>query len=126
MAVAPVTYAFYTGSYGGTAIPSAEWAGYEARARARLERLGAVMRIAPAVNDGEAMAVCAMAEEYHNFDVAANAGGPAGTPKSLSVGSVSVSYDATFGGAVDLTPAGQERALMRAAGAYLFVYRGVG
>ena len=126
MAVTPVTYAFYTGTYGGSAISSEEWTGYEARARAKLERIEALYKVTELSEDGESMAVCAMAEEYRNFDVAANSGGSAGIAKSLSVGSVSVAYDTTFGGSVDLTPAGQEAALMRAAEAFLHVYRGVG
>lgn len=126
MACAPVTYRFYADSYGGSAIAEGDWAGYERRARARLERIEALYRVTALCESAESLAICAMAEELHNADVAANSGGGAGTLRSASIGSVSEAYDATFGGSVDLTPAGQDRALLRAASDFLHVYRGVG
>ena len=129
MAVPEVAYSYYTGTYGGSAIASEDWAGYAAKAHAYLAKLDTLSKVTPYGGDeAEAwsMALCAVAEQYSNFDAAANAGGGAGLVDSASIGSVSVSYDATFGGAVDLTPAGREASLIDAVRTYLHVYMGVG
>ena len=60
-----------------------------------------------------------MADVFARFD-AARQGGPVA---AASIGSVSVSYAA--GAGEDLSPAGQSRALYRAAAQYLDIYRGV-
>lgn len=130
MAVPNADYTFYRETYGGSAIAEDEWDGYAAKSVAYLSRLDAMSVVTPYGDDGEcawSMAVCAVAEEYHNLDVAANGGAdlPGASVSSASVGSVSVSYDPTFGGAIDLSPAGRERALHDAASLYLHVYLGL-
>ena len=117
-----VTYAFYRDEYGGEAIDPADWGWYAKRAAGYLAALSAKCAVTPLYEGAEQMAACAVAEEMHNAEVAAEAAGPV---KSRSIGSVSVTYDATFGGAVDLTPKGQEAALLRAAKRHLNVYAGL-
>lgn len=130
MVVPNADYTFYKEAYGGSVIAEDEWEGYASKAAAYLSRLGSLSVVTPYGDDEDqawSMAACAVAEEYHNFDVAANGGaGMAGGPvSSASVGSVSVSYDSTFGGSIDLSPAGRERALRDAASQYLHVYLGI-
>ena len=128
MAIPNADYTFYSKVYGGSAIAEDEWKGYAAKAAAYLSRLDALGNVTPYGDDGERawlMAACAVAEEYHNFDVAANGADSCGPVSSASVGSVSVSYDGTFLGAVDLSPAGRERSLHGAASDYLHIYLGL-
>lgn len=130
MAILNADYTFYKEVYGGSVIAEDKWVGYAAKAAAYLTQLDALSKVTPYGDDEEqawSMAMCAVAEEYHNFDVAANmsSGESCAPVSSASVGSVSVSYDSSFGGAIDLTPAGQKRALHRAAAQYLHVYAGL-
>lgn len=126
MAGAAVTYDFYEDSYGGTAIAEADWEGYAAKASAYLAKLEAICKVTPYEEKGREMALCAVAEQYQNIDVAAGASSGQGTVKGASIGSVSVSFDATAGGAIDLSPKGQRKMLLDAAREYLHVYAGVG
>ncbi len=125
MAEAAVTYEFYEESFGGSAISEDDWEGYASKAGAYLAKLEALCSVTPYAEKGREMALCAVAEQYQNFDVAAGASGQ-GSVKGASIGSVSATYDATAGGAVDLSPAGQRKSLLDAAGLYLHVYAGVG
>lgn len=129
MAIPEVTYAYYTGTYGGSAIEQEDWAGYEAKARSYLAQLDTLSKVTPYGDDGETawkMALCSLAEQYQNFDIAANGAANGGTVQSASIGTVSVSYDTTRNGAVDLSIAGREAALLDAVRNYLHVYMGVG
>lgn len=130
MAILNADHTFYKEVYGGSVIAEDEWVGYVAKSAAYLTRLDELNKVTPYGDDEEkswSMAMCAVAEEYHNFDVAANMSSSESCApvSSASIGSVSVSYDRSFGGAVDLTPTGQEHALHRAATQYLHVYAGL-
>jgi len=125
MTGAAVTYDFYEDSYGGTAIAEDDWEGYAAKAAAYLAKIEAMCSVTPYAENGREMAQCAIAEQFQNFDVAAGVSGQ-GTVKGASIGSVNVTYDATAGGAIDLSPKGQRKMLLEAAGLYLHVYAGVG
>ena len=117
-------YAFYTDAYGGTAVGEAEWPARASRADAWLMREEALSRMTPLGNPGEcrAMAICALADKGAELEGAlADA-----RVSSVSAGSVSTSYDATAGGAFDLTPAGRERALRAAIAPWFHVYTGLG
>lgn len=104
-----VEYAFYQDTYGGSSLTPEEWAFYGLRAGERLERYKRIYTVV-ASPEGEAMAVCAMAEML--------AGAERGEVKSASIGSVSVSYAA-------VSRCEQERALRRCAELYVDIYRGV-
>lgn len=120
-----VDHTYYKDVYGGTTIAEDEWSGYASRAEAYLDRIDALSSVTPYGDDDErawSMALCAVAEEYCNFDIAANS---AGSVKAASVGSVSETFDATFGGAIDLSPEGQKRNLHDAASRYLHIYVGI-
>ena len=67
------------------------------------------------------MALCALADKAAELDAAAEDA----EVSSVSVGSVSTSYDATRGGSIDLSPAGRERAMLSAVSPWLHVYLGV-
>ncbi len=112
-----VEFTFYTDIYRGSAIPVEDWAGYEARAAARLARYKRVYTVTAPNENAEAMAVCAMAEALQGFDLIANG------VRSASVGSVSVSYGSS---AVDISPKAQAKELYRCACLYLDICRGVG
>ncbi len=116
-----VEFTFYTDIYRGSAIPVEDWAGYEARAAARLARYKRVYTVTAPNDDAEAMAVCAMAEALQGFDLIAN--GEGGAVRSASVGSVSVSYGSS---AMDISPKAQAKELYRCACLYLDICRGVG
>lgn len=116
-----VEYDWYTGEYGGSAIGREEWPARSRAARAWLRRQCSLSRITPYGADSWPMAVCAVADAMAELDAAEKRA----AVSSASIGSVSTSYDATRGGAVDLSPAGRERALLDAAKAHLHVYAGV-
>lgn len=122
MAPAP-TYDFYRDSYGGTAVPETEWASRSARAAAWIAKTEALSTVTPWGDPEEcrAMALCALADRAAELDVLADEA----EVSSVSVGSVSTSYDATRGGSVDLSPAGRERAMLSAVSPWLHVYLGV-
>ena len=121
-----VGYDFYLNQYHGSALSHAAWTVYEAKAAAQLARYKRIYTVtAPEDSRGaEEMAVCAMAEALHGFDLIAN--GEGGAVQSASIGSVSTSYGSSGSNAVDITPKGQARELYRLACMYLDIYRGVG
>lgn len=116
-----VAYSFYVQTYHGGSIPEEEWPRYEAQAAAQLARYRRAYTVAGPAEGAEEMAVCAMADTAYYLEEAQNGG--AGPLASASIGSVSESRGAAAG--VDLSPAGQERALFSAACRYLDIYRGV-
>lgn len=118
-----VPYEFYANTYRGSSIAETEWPGCEARAAAQLARYKRAYKVTAPDENAEAMAVCAMAEALHSFDLIAN--GEGGAVQSASIGSVSVSYGSTGSNAVDVTPKGQAKELYRCACLYLDIYRGV-
>ena len=120
-----VSYDFYTNTYHGGAVSGADWPTYEARAAAQLARYKRIYTVSTPEesSDAESMAVCAMAEALHSFDLIAN--GEGGAVQSASIGSVSTSYGSAGSNAVDITPKGQARELYRLACLYLDIYRGV-
>ena len=128
MALPEVTYAYYTDAYGGNAIEAEDWTGYEAKARSYLVKLDTLSRVTPYGDEETAwkMALCAVAEQYQNFDIAANGAASGGAVSSASIGTVSVSYDLTRNGAIDLSIGGREASLLDSVRTYLHVYAGVG
>lgn len=119
-----VDFEFYKAVYHGGSIPESDWPAYEARAAAQLAQYKRVYTVTAPDADAESMAVCAMADALHGFDLVAN--GEGGPVQSASVGSVSVSYGSACSDAVDVSPAGQAKELYRCAKLYLDIYRGVG
>lgn len=117
-----VDFNFYESVYHGSAIPLEEWTAYEARAAAQLARYKRIYTVSAPDDRAESMAVCAMAEALHSFDLLAN--GEGGTLQSASLGSVSVSYSG--GSGIDISPRAQAKELYRCAGLYLDIYRGAG
>ncbi len=117
-----VDYGFYESIYHGSTIPFEEWAAYEARAAAQLARYKRIYTVTALDENAESMAVCAMAEALHGFDLIAN--GEGGAVQSASIGSVSVSYGGHS--AIDISPKAQAKELYRCAGLYLDICRGVG
>lgn len=118
-----VGYDFYIDAYKGGSITVEEWPMFEARAAEQLARYKRIYTVTVPEKDAEAMAVCAMADALAYFVAAQNGAG--GAVSSASIGSVSVSY-AGAAAAVDLSPRGQTRELLRCARLYLDIYRGVG
>lgn len=116
-----VEYSWYADEYGGSAIGREEWPARSREARGYLRRLCSTARVTPYGADSWSMAVCAVADRMAELDGAE----ARAAVSSASIGSVSTSYDATRGGALDLSPAGRERALLDAAKAHLHVYAGV-
>lgn len=112
-----VDYGFYAGIYGGSSIPAAEFDGYIRAADAHLERYRQIYTLSPRREDGEKMALCAMADALYYFDFVQNGGLAA----SVSVGSVSCSRAQTS--LPDTSPAAQSRELYRCAGLYLEINR---
>lgn len=121
-----VEFEFYKDTYMGGSISLVDWPTYEARAFAELARYKRIytVTIPDGVENAESMAICAMAEQLHGIDLIANGEGGAG--QSTSIGSVSTSYGSAGAQAIDVTPAGQAKALYRCASLYLDIYRGVG
>lgn len=115
-----VAFGFYKGTYHGGSISEEDWPVLAARAEDQLARFKRVYTVTQPHEDAESMAVCAMAEALDYFTAAQNGGGAV---SSASIGSVSTSY---AGAAVDLSPKGQEKELLRCALMYLDIYRGVG
>lgn len=108
-----VDYEFYVYQYTGSAIPESSFSGVVARAQDAMERMKRIYRVEPATENGEAMAVCAMAEALY-------AGSKrSGGVSAASVGSVSVRYESA-----DASHDALERQLYRCAQRYLTIYRG--
>lgn len=118
-----VYYDFYAFKYRGSSIPPEDWDMFEARASDQLNRYKRIYTVTAPEENSEAMAVCAMADALAYFTAAQN--GTGGVVSSASIGSVSVSYGGAQN-AVDLSPKGQARELLRCAKMYLDIYRGVG
>ena len=118
-------YEFYRSRYNGGSIPDDEWADYETRAMAQLNRYKRIYTVAVPQDepDAEKLAVCAMADAMHNFDLIANGEGGV---QSASIGSVSTSFGGNGSNAADVSPSGQAKELYRCASLYLDIYRGVG
>lgn len=116
-----VEYTFYTDTYRGTSLTPEEFSLFSARAEDQLRRYKRIYAVTAPEDNAEAMAVCAMADALAYFCAAQNGTGVA--VSGASVGSVSVSYGSSQ--AVDLSPKGQERELLRCAKLYLEIYRGV-
>lgn len=116
-----VNHDFYLNKYHGGAVPAEDWDGYEARAAAQLDRYKRIYTVNATSKTAESMAVCAMADALHSFDLVAN--GEGGAVQSASIGSVSVSYGS--GNAIDISPQAQAKELYRCACLYLDIYRGV-
>lgn len=119
-------YEFYRSRYNGGSIPDDEWPEYSTRAEAILYRYKRIYTVTVPDYEPEAekLAVCAMAEALHSFDLIAN--GEGGPVQSASIGSVSTSFGASSADAVDMSQAGQAKELYRCASLYLDIYRGVG
>ena len=119
-------YEFYRSRYNGGSIPYDNWQEYSTRAEAILYRYKRIYTVTVPQEepDGEKLAVCAMAEALHSFDLIAN--GEGGPVQSASIGSVSTSFGASGADAVDVSPAGQAKEMYRCASLYLDIYRGVG
>ena len=116
-----VEYAFYTETYKGSSVSADEWPLFEKRAAEKLAHYKRIYAVTAPDDSAEAMATCAMADSLAYFTAAQN--GVGGAVTAASIGSVSVSYQRND--AVDLSPRGQERELMRCAKLYLEIYRGV-
>lgn len=115
-------YSFYTEVYGGAFVSEGEWKACARKGAAFLAKLCFLCSVAPVAGDDSfQMAICAAAEEFRSFDELM----AAGAVSSLSVGSVSESYDCTMGGARDMTPKGREASLMAAISPYVHVFAGV-
>lgn len=119
-------YEFYRSRYNGGSIPYDNWQEYSTRAEAILYRYKRIYTVTVPDYEPEAekLAVCAMAEALHSFDLIAN--GEGGPVQSASIGSVSTSFGASSADSVDMSPAGQAKELYRCASMYLDIYRGVG
>lgn len=117
-----IDYEFYTDTYHGCSISADEWQQLESRAEDQLKRYKRIYTVTAPETTAEPMAICAMADALAYFNAAQNG---TGAVQSASIGSVSVSYGNTAA-AVDMTPKGQERELLRCARLYLDIYRGVG
>lgn len=117
-----VTYDFYKATYLGSSITESEWPVFSARAQDQLNRYKRIYTVTAPDENAEAMAVCAMADALAYFSAAQSG---TGAVASASIGSVSVSYGSAAN-AVDLSPKGQERELLRSARTFLDIYRGVG
>ena len=117
-----IEFSFYTGTFQGCSILEYEWPTFEARAAEQLARYKRIYTVTAPEEQAEALAVCAIADALAYFVAAQN--GTGGTVTGASVGSVSVSYGNQ--NAMDLSPRGQERELLRCAKQYLEIYRGVG
>lgn len=117
-----VDFAFYHGTYQGTALTAADWSVFGRRAEDQLARYKRIYTVTAPDASAEAMAVCSMADALAYYCAAQNGAG--GAVASASIGSVSVSYGS--GQTVDCSPKAQEKELLRCARLYLDIYRGVG
>lgn len=116
-----VEYHFYVGTYAGSSIPIDEWDLFEKRASEKMAHYKRIYTVTAPDKSAEDMAICAMADSLAYFTAVQN--GTGGAVASASIGSVSVSYQGKD--AVDLSPGGQEKELLRCAGMYLNICRGV-
>ena len=108
-------YNFYVNQYKGNLIPQDALEAALAQAQRALDRMKRIYRVRPAVEDGEDLALCAMADALY----AAGSRNPC--VSAAAVGSVSVRYEDAAGTRKALT-----QTLYDCAQRYLDVYRGVG
>lgn len=106
-----VTYDFYINTYLGSTIDEKSFPAAAARAAAVLEGYERCCRVSSPGQDSRRMAICAMAEVIHQY-------GASRFVDSASIGSVSVRYNSRGGREL-------ERELLRKAGIYLDILRGV-
>lgn len=118
-----VSYNSYMNTCRSGSISVEEWPDYEHRAADQLARYKRIYTVTVPDEDAESVAICAMADALHSFDLIAN--GEGGPVQSASIGSVSASYG-SVANAIDISPAGQAKELFRCACLYLDIYRGVG
>ena len=112
---------FYKNVFGGRCLEGEALAEYLARAEDALRCMENAYTVTEFVDNGRAMALCAMAECLHYFDRAQNGQGGL---RYAKVGSVSVSGKGVYS-AVDISPKAQYRELYRCATTYLDIYRGM-
>ena len=114
-------YEVYVNRYGGQAVSREEWPALSARAEELLRQYKRDFRVEEDP-EGEAMAVCAMAETL-GFYAAARSG--QGGLRYAAVGTVSVSGKGVYA-QMDISPGEESRELYRCARRYLRIYRGRG
>lgn len=118
----PVTYEYYTGTYGGTAIEEEGWQHLSSLAAAHIGRIKALCRVTAIGADPDACesnAICAVAEVLGRWEGATLAEGAVASER---VGSVSLTYRTPS----DLYPDGLGVALHNAVMPWLHVCRVVG
>lgn len=108
-----VDYDFYANGYLGSLIPEKAFAELSTRAEEHLNALRRKYRVSTPDRASEKMAICAMAEVLYGYR-----GKRAGVT-AATVGGVSVRYDGAYENRM-------HRELLRQAGIYLDIYRGVG
>jgi hypothetical protein len=106
-----VTYDFYQNTYLGSALSEPAFRSAAARAESYLAALERSCQVSAAGPDSRAMAVCALAEKLDALRRTERV-------SQSTVGGVSIRYDHSGVSA--------ERELLRTAGVYLDIYRGVG
>lgn len=108
-----VSFDYYSGVYGGSAVGEADWARLSQLASGHLARLKALATVTPYGDQGEceAMATCAMAEALQAWEEDSSG------ITSEHIGSVSVSY----GSAPETKSRGLSGALLDAAKPWLHV-----
>ena len=108
------TYEFYLDSYHGSTFQDADqYRMYAARAQAQIDRYKRIYRVVSPTDDGESLAVCALADALCKMDECEN------KPQSMSVGSVSTTYGQTAYSQTD-----RAKLLYATARLYLDIYRG--
>ena len=112
-------YRFYRQTYRGSALSGEEFNQFLARAEDYLQGLYNRYQVTGS-EKARAMALCAVADAMAYYDAARNGEGGL---RYASVGAVSVSGKGVYG-AVDISPAAQERELYRRVSRYLQIYRG--
>jgi len=108
-------YAFYTATYLGGSIPTAQFPRLAARAAEKLAQYKRNYTVTAPATDSEDKAICAMADALYYYETVQN------EPQSSSIGSVSSSR----GTSIDISPKAQAAELYRSASLYLEIYRGV-
>lgn len=112
----PVTYTYYTGTYGGTAIEEADWAHLSQLASGHIDRISMLAVVTPYGERDrcESNAVCSVAEALQLWEDATTNGGGI---TSEHVGSVGESY----GTAEQVMPEGLDTGIIKAMRPWLHV-----
>ncbi len=110
-------YAFYRDQWGG-GMPEEEFAFFGPAAQAWLDRYKRMYQVTEAAEEGEAKAVCAMADALRYFEKAEN--GQA--VQSVQLGSLQV--ERAEGTMPEVSARAKSRELFRCASLYLDIYRG--